>query len=150
MTAELADPKDKLVLIIEDDASSADMLAMWIKSEGFQVDSSGSGTDGLKKADALRTPDLIVLDYMLPGTSGYEVAKELQSGDARNVPVVIITGRRLDRQAVEMLRREHNVREIMEKPVKPAVLASHLHRLLGTQPPAIGRKVDRGPLSSGW
>ena len=146
----LADPKDKLVLIIEDDASTVDMLTAWIKGEGLQVDSSDSGTEGLRKADGMRTPDLIILDYMLPGTSGYEVVKELQSGDARNVPVIIVTGRRLDRQAVEMLRREHNVREIMEKPVKPAVLASYIHKALGTQPPAVNRKVDRGPLSSGW
>ena len=147
---QLADPKDKLVLIIEDDASTVDMLTAWIKGEGLQVDSSDSGTEGLRKADGMRTPDLIILDYMLPGTSGYEVVKELQSGDARNVPVIIVTGRRLDRQAVEMLKREHNVREIMEKPVKPAVLASHIHKHLGTQPPAINRKVDRGPMSSGW
>lgn len=148
--SELTEPKDKLVLLIEDDAEMLDMLAAWIKSEGFQVETSASGADGLRKADALKTPDLIILDYMLPGTSGYEVAKELQSGDARNVPVIVVTGRRLDRQGLDMLKREHNVKEVMEKPVKPAVLASNIHRILGTLPPAITRKVDRGPMSSGW
>ena len=148
--SELTDPKDKLVLLIEDDTEMLDMLAAWIKNEGFQVETSASGPEGLKKADAMKTPDLIILDYMLPGTSGYEVAKELQSGDARNVPVIIVTGRRLDRQGLEMLRREHNVREVMEKPVKPAVLASNIHRILSTMPPSISRKVDRGPMSSGW
>lgn len=148
--AELTEPKDKLVLLIEDEVEMLDMLATWMKNEGFQVDTAASGPEGLKKADALRTPDLIVLDFMLPGTSGYEVAKELQSGDARNVPLIIVTGRRLDRQAIEMLRREHNVKEVMEKPIKPAVLASNIHRLLGTQPASISRKVDRGPMSTGW
>ena len=148
--ADLTDPKEKLVLLIEDDAEMLDMLALWIKNEGFQVETSASGSEGLRKADGMKTPDLIILDYMLPGTSGYEVAKELQSGDARNVPVVIVTGRRLDRQGLEMLKREHNVKEVMEKPVKPAVLASNIHRILGTQPAGISRKVDRGPMSSGW
>lgn len=148
--AEMTEPKDKLVLLIEDDGEMLDMLAAWIKNEGFQVETSASGPDGLKKADGMKTPDLIILDYMLPGTSGYEVAKELQAGDARNVPVIIVTGRRLDRQGLEMLKREHNVKEVMEKPVKPAVLASNIHRILGTQPPSISRKVDRGPMSSGW
>ena len=148
--ADLTDPKDKLVLLIEDEADMLDMLATWMKNEGFQVETAASGPEGLKKADALRTPDLIVLDFMLPGTSGYEVAKELQAGDARNVPVIIVTRRRLDRQGLEMLKREHNVKEVMEKPVKPAVLASNIHRILGTQPPSISRKVDRGPMSSGW
>lgn len=148
--ADLTDPKDKLVLLIEDEVEMLDMLATWMKNEGFQVDTASSGAEGLKKADGMKTPDLIVLDFMLPGTSGYEVAKELQSGDARNTPLIIVTGRRLDRQAVEMLRREHNVKEVMEKPIKPAVLASQIHRLLGTQPASISRKVDRGPMSSGW
>lgn len=148
--ADLSEPKDKLILLVDDDTEMLDMFAVWIKNEGFQVETAASGPDGLRKADALRTPDLIILDFMLPGTSGYEVVKELQSGDARNVPLIIVTGRRLDRQAVEMLRREHNVKEMMEKPIKPAVLASHIHRLLGTQPPAINRKVDRGPMSTGW
>ena len=148
--SELTEPKDKLVLLIEDDAEMLDMLAAWIRNEGFQVETSASGAEGLRKADALKTPDLIILDYMLPGTSGYEVAKELQSGDARNVPVIVVTGRRLDRQGLEMLKREHNVKEVMEKPVKPAVLASNIHRILGTQPPSITRKVDRGPMSTGW
>lgn len=147
---DMTEPKDKLVLLIEDDAEMLDMLAAWIKNEGFQVETSASGPEGLRKADALKTPDLIILDYMLPGTSGYEVAKELQSGDARNVPVIVVTGRRLDRQGLDMLKREHNVKEVMEKPVKPAVLASTIHRILGTLPPAISRKVDRGPMSTGW
>lgn len=149
MSEELGDPKTKLVLIVDDDAGLVDMLATWVKSEGFQVETAASGDQALRKIDA-RTPDLILLDYMLPGTGGYEVAKELQSGDARGVPVFLITGRRLDRAQTEMLRRESNVKEYIEKPVKPAVLASLIHRTLKTQPPVIARKQDRGPLSSGW
>lgn len=149
MSEELGDPKTKLVLIVDDDAGLVDMLATWVKSEGFQVETAASGDQALRKVDA-RTPDLILLDYMLPGTGGYEVAKELQSGDARGVPVFLITGRRLDRAQTEMLRRESNVKEYIEKPVKPAVLASLIHRTLKTQPPVIARKQDRGPLSSGW
>lgn len=147
--ADLADPATKTVLIVDDDASMCDMLELWVKSEGFKTLKSGSGPDAVQKAD-LNAPDLIILDFMLPGAGGYEVAKELQMGDARGVPIIIITGRRLDRQTADMLRHEPNVKEYIEKPVKPAVLASHMHRLLGTQPPAISRKQDRGPLSSGW
>lgn len=149
MSEELQDPKTKLVLIVDDDAGMVEMLSMWVRSEGFQVETAASGDQALRMIDA-RTPDLILLDYMLPGTGGYEVAKELQSGDARSVPVFVITGRRLDRAQTEMLRTESNVREFIEKPVKPAVLASMIHRALRTQPPTIVRKQDRGPLSSGW
>ena len=149
MSEELEDPKTKLVLIVDDDAGMVEMLALWVRSEGFQVETAASGDDALRKIEA-RTPDLILLDYMLPGTGGYEVAKELQIGDARSVPVFVITGRRLDRAQTEMLRTESNIREFIEKPVKPAVLASLIHRTLKTRPPVIARKQDRGPLSSGW
>ena len=149
MSEELEDPKTKLVLIVDDDAGMVEMLALWVRSEGFQVETAASGDDALRKIEA-RTPDLILLDYMLPGTGGYEVAKELQIGDARSVPVFVITGRRLDRAQTEMLRTESNIREFIEKPVKPAVLASLIHRTLKTHPPVIARKQDRGPLSSGW
>ena len=71
-------------------------------------------------------------------------------GDARGVPIFIITGRRLDRNTTGMLRSEPNIKEYVEKPVKAAALAALMHRTLGTQPPVIDRKHDRGPLSSGW
>ncbi|MDE2291986.1 MAG: response regulator [Elusimicrobia bacterium] len=149
MSDELADPKSKLILVVEDDAPARDLLELCVKNEGFSVETAASGTEALKKA-AARTPDLIILDFMLPGVGGYEVAKELQSGDAAGVPIFFITGRHLDRQTSEMLRNEPNVKEYIEKPVKPAVLGSLLHRQLGTQPPSISRKLDRGPMSSGW
>lgn len=149
MSEELADPKTKLVLVVDDDDSMRDMIALCARNEGFRVDTAVSGTEALKKADA-QTPDLILLDFALPGSGGYEVAKELQMGDARGVPIFIITGRRLDRNTTGMLRAEPNIKEYIEKPVKVAVLASLMHRALGTQPPNIDRKHDRGPLSSGW
>lgn len=149
MTDELADPKTKLVLVVDDDEAMRDVIELCVKNEGFRVDTAASGSEALKKADA-QTPDLILLDFTLPGSGGYEVAKELQMGDARGVPIFIITGRRLDRNTTGMLRAEPNIKEYIEKPVKAAVLAALMHRALGTQPPDINRKHDRGPLSSSW
>jgi len=77
------------------------------------------------------------------------VVKELQMGEARGTPILVITGRRIDRQTVDMIRQETNVREYLEKPIKPAVLSGHIHKILGTQPPQVNRS-ERGPLSSGW
>ncbi|MBI3297309.1 MAG: response regulator [Elusimicrobia bacterium] len=149
MTQELADPKNKLILVVDDDGPTRDLLEMTVKNEGFRVDTAASGTEALKKADA-QAPDLIILDFMLPGSGGYEVAKELQMGDARSVPIIIVTGRRLDRNTTTMLRAEPNIKEYVEKPVKTPVLATMIHRILGTQPPTVNRKQDRGPLSSSW
>ena len=146
---ELADPKDKLVLIVDDDESILDLLEHVVKKEGFRVDRACDGQEAVRKVEA-NTPDAVVLDFMLPGMGGFEVLKELQMGDARSTPIVVITGRRIDRATVDMVRQEPNVREYMEKPIKPVVLTAILHRILKTRPPDIARKTDRGPLSSGW
>jgi len=146
---DLAEPKDKLVLLVDDDESILDLLEHVVKKEGFRVERAADGTEAVRKVEAV-TPDAIVLDFMLPGMGGFEVLKELQMGDARSTPIVVITGRRIDRQTIDMVRQEPNVREYIEKPIKPAVLAAVLHKILKTRPPDVSRKVDRGPLSGSW
>ena len=146
---DLADPKTKLVLLVDDDESILDLLEHVVKKEGFRVERAADGQEAVRKVEAA-TPDAIVLDFMLPGMGGFEVLKELQMGDARNTPIVVITGRRIDRQTIDMVRQEPNVKEYIEKPIKPAALSAILHRILKTRPPDISRKVDRGPLSGSW
>ncbi|MFC1680059.1 response regulator [Elusimicrobiota bacterium] len=146
---DLIDPSEKTILIVDDDESILDLLEHVVRKEGFRVERAADGQEALQKIEA-QAPDLIVLDFMLPGMGGFEVVKELQMGDARGTPVLVITGRRIDRQTVDMIRQESNVKEYLEKPIKPAVLATLLHKILQTQPPEIRRAPDRGPLSSGW
>lgn len=145
----LADPKDKLILLVDDDESILDLLEHVVKKEGFRVERAADGPEALRKVAAL-SPDLLVLDFMLPGIGGFEVLKELQGTEAKAMPVLVITGRRIDRKTIDMIRQESNVRDFIEKPIKPAVFATQLHRVLGTRPPEVKRSPDRGPLSSGW
>ncbi|MFH1724836.1 MAG: response regulator [Elusimicrobiota bacterium] len=146
---EFADPRQKLILIVDDDESLLDLLEHMVKREGFRCERASDGQEALRKVEE-RTPDLIVLDFMLPGIGGYEVVKELQMGEARGVPVVIITGRRIDRQTADMIREESNVIDFVEKPVRPAVFGPGLHRILKTRPPEACRTAVRGPLASSW
>ena len=146
---ELADPKSKLLLLVDDDESILDLLEHVIKKEGFRTERAADGVEAMRKVEALN-PDLLVLDFMLPGMGGFEVLKQMQMGDSRSIPVLVITGRRIDRQTVEMVMQESNVREFIEKPIKPAILTAMIHRILSTRPPEIKRGVDRGPLSGSW
>ncbi len=148
-TPGLTDPKEKQILIVDDDESILDLLEHMLKREGFRTERASDGQEALRKVEAI-SPHLIVLDFMLPGMGGFEVLKDLQMGDNRHIPVLVVTGRRIDRQTVDMIMQESNVKEFIEKPIKPAVLASMMHRILQTQPPVIKRATDRGPLSSGW
>jgi DNA-binding response OmpR family regulator len=139
----LAKTSDKLVMIVDDDESVVDLLEFVVKKEGFRVARSLDGEDGLKKIQAM-LPDIILLDLMLPRYGGFEVLRQLQSGDTANIPIIIITGRYTDRTTAEMIRQESNVMDFMEKPIKPALLAMALHKLLKTKPPELGRPAQGG------
>ena len=126
-------PGEKLVLLVDDDESLLDLMEHVVKQEGFRTDRAEDGPEALRKTQAL-SPDIIVLDMMLPGLGGYEVLRQLQAVGCGDIPIIIVTGRTMDREGVELIRQESNVKEFMEKPVRPAMLASALHRLLQTQP----------------
>lgn len=130
-------PEAKLILLADDDESLLAILERVAADEGFRVERASDGAEALKKAKEL-SPDLVVLDFMMPGISGFEVLKRLQSGPRGGVPVVLMTGRHVDARAVEILRQEPNIRALLKKPIQPASFASVLHKILRTQPP--GRK----------
>ena len=136
----LCDPGDKLVLMVDDDESLLDLMEHVVKKEGFRTDRAADGPEALRKVQALN-PDILVLDMMLPGLGGYEVLRQLQAAGFGGIPIIVVTGRQLDPQGVELIRQESNVREFMAKPVRPPVLAAALHRLLKTSPPPDGREA---------
>lgn len=126
-------PKDKTILIVEDDDSLREFFEMMLQREGFQVRSAASGEEALKTAEET-PPDLIVLDFMLPGKGGFEVLKELQTGDTASVPIVVATARKLDAKMIAQIRSEPNVREYVTKPVNHAIFINSIHKVLGTKP----------------
>jgi DNA-binding response OmpR family regulator len=130
---ELAKSSEKLVMIVDDDESVRDLLEFVVKKEGFRVETAADGEEGLNKIQAI-LPDIILLDLMLPRYGGFEVLRQLQGGVTARIPIVIITGRYTDRTTAEMIRQESNVMDFMEKPLKPAVLAMTLHKILKTRP----------------
>lgn len=130
-----ADPKDKLVLVVDDDDSVRELLEFALKREGFRSETAVDGEAALRRIRE-RRPDAILLDMMLPKLGGYEVLRELQTdGDTAKIPIVVITGRYADRTTSDMVRQESNVIEYLTKPLNTKVLGMLLHRLLNTQQP---------------
>lgn len=78
------------VLVVDDDVTIADSVAARLRSEGFEVETAGDGPSAVA-ACAARTPDLVVLDVMLPGYDGLEVCRRIQA--LRPVPVLMLTAR---------------------------------------------------------
>lgn len=130
----LSNPGDKLVLIVDDDDAVRDLLGFVVMKEGFRAEKVPDGDQALEKARELM-PDLMLLDLMLPGCGGFEILRQLQTGETSAIPIIMITGRYMDRSTSEMIRRESNVVDYLEKPVNPAVLSALLHKILKTCPP---------------
>lgn len=127
-------PSDKTILIVDDDDSVRELIEFIVKKEGFKTATTGDGKDAVYKAKTLM-PDLILLDLMLPKYGGFEILRELQGDETADIPIIIITGRYTDRSTSEMIKQEPNVKDFIEKPVKPPVLAALVHKILNTKPP---------------
>ncbi len=81
------------IIIIEDERGLTEVLEYNLKREGYETVLAHDGQEGLRKAQTL-LPDLILLDIMLPGLSGFDVCRELRSGErTRDIPIIIISAK---------------------------------------------------------
>ncbi|MDP2640991.1 MAG: response regulator [Candidatus Yanofskybacteria bacterium] len=79
------------VLVVEDDKFLRDLIARKLISEGFEVEEAADGKEGVLKAKAADA-DIILLDLMLPGRDGFEVAEELRrEWQAAPIPILVLT-----------------------------------------------------------
>src|SRR6202012_5631801 len=77
------------VLIVEDDAQILRVLELELKHEGYEVETARDGLSGLERA--LKEPDLVVLDLMLPKLDGMEVCARIRAKS--NVPIIMLTAK---------------------------------------------------------
>ena len=127
----LAAPSEKLILVIDDDADVRSVIELAVQGEGFQVVTAVNGLDGMAKL-AVRAPDLIITDLMMPGLGGYEFMRGLPTADVGRIPVIVITGRVCDSALVSTIREDTNVVEFIVKPIRMPVLFRALHKHLKT------------------
>jgi len=81
------------VLIVEDEAAQREVLAYNLEAEGFRVTRAENGDEGLLCVDE-DTPDVIVLDWMMPHLSGIEVCRQLKmKPETRNIPIIMLSAR---------------------------------------------------------
>ncbi|SFA97456.1 Response regulator receiver domain-containing protein [Poseidonocella pacifica] len=95
----------KEVLLIEDEPNIIEAISFILSRDGWRVHSHANGVDA---ADVvrMRKPDVVILDVMLPGRSGYDILEELRSDAAtRSLPVMLLTarGQTKDREMAERL-----------------------------------------------
>ncbi len=108
------------ILVVEDDRSLREGLAMNFRLRGYRVLTAADGDDGLRAAFDEK-PDLVVLDLMLPGTDGLEILSELRGRDVA-VPVLILSAR--DRLQDKVRGLEIGADDYLTKPFQlPELLA---------------------------
>ncbi|MBY8880699.1 response regulator transcription factor [Actinacidiphila acidipaludis] len=122
------------VLMIEDDRDLAESLSWGLKAEGYVVDVADNGVDGLWKARET-TPDVIILDVMLPAMDGYQVCRTLR-GQGLWMPILMLTAMDQDLDHAEGL--DSGADGYLAKPFSYPVLLAHLRSLtrrgLGARP----------------
>ena len=123
-------PSARTILVIEDEAPIAAAVAARLRSEGYVVEIAGDGPGGVAKCNEL-SPDLVVLDLMLPGFDGLEVCERIQQ--ERPVPVLMLTARGSESDLVVGLGAGAD--DYMTKPFSTRELVARVHALI--------RRVDR-------
>ena len=134
----LASPKDKLILLVDDEETIRTFLGICLTTEGFEVLTAINGVDAAARLEE-RTPDLIISDLMMPRQSGYEFIRSLPGASLNGVRLFVITGSVLDSSTIEMIKREAGVHEFFTKPLKVKSFVAAVHKHLKTAPSS-----DRG------
>ncbi len=81
---------DSKILVVDDDPSICELLRVYLEKEGFEVKTAGDGEEGLSYFK-MYSPDLILLDIMLPKKDGWEVCREIRA--VSTVPIIMITAK---------------------------------------------------------
>ncbi|MEA5153931.1 response regulator transcription factor [Raineyella sp.] len=120
------------VLLVEDDRSLAELVRRGLAPDGFSVDVSPTGPDGLWAATE-QPYDAVVLDIMLPGLNGYDVLKGIRKAEIW-VPVIMLTAKDGDLDQVDAF--DLGADDYLTKPFSLAVLSARLRALVrrGTPP----------------
>ena len=118
----------KRILVVDDEKDIADTLRFRLEANGYEVVTAYDGQDGLNKAKTV-SPDLIVLDLMLPKIDGYKVCRMLKFDETyKHIPIILFTARvqESDRQTGVKVGADAYI----TKPFEASILLAKIKELL--------------------
>ncbi len=131
------------VLVIEDDAKTRETIALYLAREGFTFQGAADGPEGLAAARE-KSPDLVVLDLMLPGLDGLALCRELRRVSA--VPIIMLTARTTEEDVRKGL--DLGADDYVAKPFSPRTLVARIRAVLRrTRDDVAPREITAGSLS---
>ena len=128
----MARGQEQSVLVVEDEASIASFVALYLRNAGYAVRTAATGAEALKEF-AAEQPALIVLDLMLPDIDGVEVCRRIRARS--DVPILMLTAR--DEDVDKIIGLEVGADDYLTKPFNPRELVARVKTIL--------RRAARGP-----
>ena len=129
------------VLVVEDEPAQREVLAYNLEAEGFEVFKAESGDEAMLLFEEAQ-PDVVVLDWMLPGVSGIEVCRRLKSRpESRTVPIIMLSARSEEVDRVRGL--ETGADDYVVKPYSVVELMARVRtQLRRTRPATVGVRLE--------
>jgi DNA-binding response OmpR family regulator len=112
------------VLAIDDDPAMTELLTLLLRTHGFNIQTANTGEEGVKLARK-DSPDVVILDLMMPGMDGWQVCKQIRAFST--VPIVVFSA--LDSPGIVASALDAGADDYLVKPVPSGVLISHLNTL---------------------
>jgi DNA-binding response OmpR family regulator len=119
------------VLLIEDEPNIIEAISFILSRDGWTVHTHADGTSAVERVHA-DPPEVVILDVMLPGRSGFDILRELRANEAtRDLPVLMLTarGQAKDRELAERL----GVSRFMTKPFSNSEVIENVRALAGPE-----------------
>ena len=136
------DEKDRRILVVDDEQDLCEILKFNLETEGYQVETANSAEEALEKDIA--SYNLLLLDVMMGGMSGFQLAKQLKNSEVTaHIPIIFLTARDTENDTVtgfnlgadDYISKPFSIREVMVR--VRAVLRRTASRLEGAEEPAV-------------
>lgn len=126
--------EETLILVVEDEQPIRDLIAFGLRRAGFDVALAGDSRSA-RASIADRRPDLVLVDWMLPDSSGLELTRQLRKdADTRDIPVIMLTARAEESDKIAGL--EGGADDYVTKPFSARELTARIQALLRRMAPA--------------
>src|SRR3954465_4658727 len=139
----MASKGQQTVLVVEDEASIASFVALYLKNAGYTVRTATTGGEALAQVNA-QLPDMILLDLMLPDIDGLEVCKRIRQRS--DVPILMLTAR--DEDVDKIIGLEVGADDYLTKPFNPRELVARVKSVLRRATPE-GREREKEVMVQG-
>lgn len=117
------------ILIVDDSPTEVHVLKTWLEKNGFDTITAENGDEGLAKARSEK-PDLILMDVVMPGMSGFQATRQLHKDPATaSIPVVIVTTK--DQETDKVWGMRQGAADYLVKPVTEKQLVDKIKEALG-------------------